>query len=154
MSARVSLISELEEAIARGSSAQSAETLRRLTDLFAGRAAELNDQHVELFDEVISRLVGEIETKARAELARRLAPIDNAPPNTIRHLANDEAIEVAGPVLLRSKRLADSDLVDIAQRRGPPARRSRCRQAAGAKRSRADAPDRGVARYRRGRSRR
>ena len=40
MSARVSLISELENAIARGSNAQSAETLRRLTDLFTGRAAE------------------------------------------------------------------------------------------------------------------
>lgn len=117
MSARVSLISELEDAIARGSSAQSAETLRRLTDLFTGRAAELSDQHVELFDDVISRLAGEIETKARAELARRLAPVENAPPSTIRQLANDEAIEVAGPILLRSKRLADSDLVDIAQRR-------------------------------------
>jgi len=118
MSARVSLISELEEAIARGSSARSAETLRRLTDLFTGRAPELNDQHVELFDDVIVRLVGEIETKARAELARRLAPVDSAPPNTIRQLARDEAIEVAGPILLRSKRLADDDLVDIARQSG------------------------------------
>jgi uncharacterized protein (DUF2336 family) len=118
MSERVSLIAELEDAIARGSSAQSAEKLNRLTDLFTGRAAEFNDQHVEIFDDIISRLAGEIETKARAELARRLAPIDNAPPNTIRQLAHDEAIEVAGPILLRSKRLADEDLVDIAKYRG------------------------------------
>jgi uncharacterized protein (DUF2336 family) len=118
MSERVSLIAELEDAIARGSSARSAETINRLTDLFTGRSADLNDQHVELFDDVISRLVGEIETKARAELARRLAPIDNAPPNTIRQLAHDESIEVAGPVLLQSKRLDDADLVDIARHRG------------------------------------
>ena len=115
MSDRVSLILELEDAISRGSSSKSAETLRQLTDLFTGRAGELSEQHIELFDDVIFRLVGEIETKARAELARRLAPIDNAPKNTIRLLANDDAIEVAGPILLRSKRLGETDLVDIAK---------------------------------------
>ena len=115
MADRASLILELEDAIAHGSSRQSADTLRRLTDLFTGRAEELSDQHIELFDDVIVRLAGEIETKARVELARRLAPLDNAPPNTIRRLANDDAIEVAGPVLLRSRRLEDIDLADIAR---------------------------------------
>lgn len=114
MADRVSLILELEDAIARGSRAKSAETLRRLTDLFTGRAGELNEEHVELFDDVILRLVGEIERAARAELARRLAAVDNAPLNTIRLLAHDDAIEVAAPVLLRSKRLDESDLVEIA----------------------------------------
>jgi uncharacterized protein (DUF2336 family) len=118
MSDRESLILELEEAIACGSNRRRAEALRRVTELFARRAAQLSDDHVELFDDVILRLAGEIETKARAELARRLAPIDNAPPNTIRHLARDDDIEVAAPLLLRSRRLDEDDLVDIARTKG------------------------------------
>jgi uncharacterized protein (DUF2336 family) len=118
MSERNSLIRELEDAIERGSNDKRAETLRRVTDLFTRRAPDLSEQHVELFDDVIVRLAGEIETKARAELARRLAPIDNAPPNAIRDLAQDEAIEVAAPVLLRSRRLGEADLVEIARTRG------------------------------------
>ena len=40
-----------------------------------------------------------IETSAKALLANRLAPIDCAPPLTIRALAFDDLIEVAAPVL-------------------------------------------------------
>jgi uncharacterized protein (DUF2336 family) len=115
---RASLIRELEDAIERGSTQRRADTLRRVADLFTKRAAELSEHHVELFDDVILRLAGEIETKARAELARRLAPIDNAPQNTVRDLARDDAIEVAAPVLLRSRRLAEADILDIARTKG------------------------------------
>lgn len=118
MADRESLIAELETAIQHGSSRKSAETLKRLTDLFTGRVDELSDRQIALFDDVILRLAGEIETKARAELARTLAPLDRAPPNTIRNLAQDDAIEVAAPVLLRSSRLAEADLVDIATNKG------------------------------------
>ncbi|MCC6949213.1 MAG: DUF2336 domain-containing protein [Bradyrhizobiaceae bacterium] len=118
MSDRQSLIIELERSIEHGSSQKRANTLRRLTELFTGHAEQLSDEQVELFDDVILRLAREIETKARAELARRLAPIDNAPPSTIRNLANDEEIEVAAPVLMHSRRLQDADLVDIATKMG------------------------------------
>ena len=37
-----------------------------------------------------------------AELGHRLAPIDNAPVETIKRLAWNEAITVAGPVLTQS----------------------------------------------------
>jgi uncharacterized protein (DUF2336 family) len=118
MTDRASLILELGDAIANGSSRKSAETLRRLTDLFAGRADELSDQHIELFDDVIVRLAGEIENKARIELARRLPPLEKAAPNTIRQLASDDSIEVAGPVLMQSRRLGDDDLAVIARSKG------------------------------------
>ncbi len=115
MADRQSLIFDLENAIHRGSRQKSEETLARITDLFTGRAEELSEQHVELFDDVILRLAGEIETKARVELSRRLAPVANAPKNTIRDLASDDTIEVAAPVLLRSPRLDEADLVEIAK---------------------------------------
>lgn len=117
MTDRGSLIAELEDAVSRGSSTQSAEKLRQITDLFTGRSEQLNEQHVELFDDVIVRLVGEIEVKARAELSRRLASVENAPLNTVLALANDEAIEVAAPVLMRSSRLGEDQLAEIAKHR-------------------------------------
>ena len=67
---------------------------------------------------MISRLADKIETKARAELANRLAPVENAPLTTVRRLARDESIEVAGPILMQSPRLTDEDLVAIATDQG------------------------------------
>lgn len=114
MSERASLISELEDAISRGSRDKSAGALDRITELFVGHADRLDEQQIDLFDDVIVRLAEEIESKARAELSRRLASIDNAPPNTVLRLANDDEIEVAAPVLLNSRRLGEKDLAEIA----------------------------------------
>jgi uncharacterized protein (DUF2336 family) len=56
----------------------------------------------------------EIEAKALAELARRVAPIPNAPPGVVSALAKNDNIDVAGPVL-KQARLADPDLMYIAE---------------------------------------
>lgn len=114
MSASASLIVELEEAIARGDIKRRLTTLTRITDLFAGRANVYSAEQIALFDEVIVRLAADIETQARAELARRLAPVETAPAKIIRHLAHDDAIEVAGPVLAQSARLSEQDLMQAA----------------------------------------
>ena len=84
----------------------------------------LGEDHVSVFDEVISRLAGEIEFRARVELAERLADIDNAPRRTVRDLAFDDDIAIARPLLERSTRLEENDLVESprAARPGPPAR--------------------------------
>lgn len=109
-----SLIAEIEDTFESGTIEKQADILRRVTDLFLADANSYSDEHVDLFDVVISRLAEKIEIKARAELARRLAPADNAPPMTVRMLAHDQSIEVAGPILSQSNRLTDEDLVAIA----------------------------------------
>lgn len=109
-----SIITEIEGTFASGSVEKQAEILRRVTDLFLAGADKYFDEHVDLFDGVISRIAEKIETKARAELAHRLAPADNAPPKTIRTLARDKSIDVAGPILSLSNRLSDDDLLTIA----------------------------------------
>jgi uncharacterized protein (DUF2336 family) len=109
-----SIIAEIEGTFATGSVEKQAEIVRRVTDLFLAGADNYSDEQIELFDGVISRLADKIEIKARAELAHRLAPADNAPPITVRKLARDESIEVAGPILSRSSRLTDEDLLAIA----------------------------------------
>ena len=109
-----SLIAEIEDTFACGSAEKQVEILRRVTDLFLAGVKTYSDEQIDLFDGVIARLAERIETKARAELANRLAPVENAPANTMRRLARDESIEVAGPVLTQSTRLTDEDLLAIA----------------------------------------
>jgi uncharacterized protein (DUF2336 family) len=115
MSAHASLIPELEAVIERGSPAWRAKTLERITAFFLDGAHEFNDDHVRLFDLVFARLIAGIETRARTRLSHRLAPLLNAPIEVVRHLAHDDDIAVAGPILGQSRLLADGDLVDIAE---------------------------------------
>src|ERR1700749_4984285 len=102
-----SLLDELQTTLAHGTVARRVETLRRVTDLFISGSGSYSDEQIGLFDDVFQCLLEHIETSAKALLANRLAPIDTAPPQTIRTLAFDEAIEVAGPVLSQSLRLDD-----------------------------------------------
>ncbi len=99
MGAPASLLPELEDVVQHGSAEKRAETLRRITGLFLDGAVSFNDEHVALFDDVIGYLIEEIEAKALAELARRLAPLPNAPAGVVNKLARNDDIEVAGPVL-------------------------------------------------------
>jgi uncharacterized protein (DUF2336 family) len=110
-----SLLDELQSTLAHGTVARRVETLRRVTDLFINGAVDYSDEQVGLFDDVFQCLIHHIETSARMLLANRLAPIDTAPPLTIRALAFDDVIEVAGPVLSQSMRLDDKTLIENAR---------------------------------------
>lgn len=109
-----SLIPELEDVVQHGTAERRAETLRRVTTLFLDGAQHFGDEHVALFDDVIGYLIDQIEAKALAELARRIAPVPNAPPEVVRMLAVNDDITVAGPVLAQA-RLHDGDLQYIAE---------------------------------------
>jgi uncharacterized protein (DUF2336 family) len=113
-----SLIPELERVIQQGSADKCAEMLSGITSLFLSGAGQFNEDHVALFDAVFARLIDDIETRARAELSERLAPVENAPPKLVRRLANDDDISVAAPMLELSPRLVDADLRDIAGSKG------------------------------------
>ena len=79
MSAVLSLIPELEQVVVHGSREKRVETLRRVTTLFLHGASNYGELHVDLFDDVFGLLVENVESKARAELSVRLAPLTNAP---------------------------------------------------------------------------
>jgi uncharacterized protein (DUF2336 family) len=109
------LLDELQSTLAHGTVARRVETLRRVTDLFINGAVDYSDDQIGLFDDVFQCLIDHIETSAKTLLANRLAPIDTAPPLTIRALAFDDVIEVAGPVLSQSVRLDDNTLIENAR---------------------------------------
>jgi uncharacterized protein (DUF2336 family) len=115
MAIYASLITEIEDAIASGSHDRRTSLLRSITDLFLNGAESFSDDQIAMFDDVIGKLAQHIEVEVRAELAKRLASLQRAPPLVIKALASDDAIVVAKPVLEQSPRLQDSDLVQTAK---------------------------------------
>src|ERR1700728_4243219 len=115
MGAAFLLIPELEDIVQHGSRHKRVEALQRITALFLDGASHYSEEHVGLFDDVFGRLIEEIETKARAELSNHLAPVSNAPVKVLRTLARDDDITVAGPVLKLASRLAEVDLLEVAE---------------------------------------
>jgi uncharacterized protein (DUF2336 family) len=109
-----SLIDELIGTIETGDVNERLRILQRVTDLFMAGSRHYSGPQIELFDVVLQQLSADIEIKARAKLAQRLASMDNPPPNVIRSLAFSDEIEVAGPVLTHSMQLSDIDLVENA----------------------------------------
>ncbi len=117
MSSVSALLRDLETTMVRGASHERVQILARLTDLFVSAAAGMGDDQISVFDVVIGRLARAIETRARIELAERLAVVPNAPGGVVRQLALDE-IAVARPVLIASARLTDQDLVAVSAAKG------------------------------------
>ncbi len=105
------LIDELEDAVEKKDLRQRAAVMRRVTDLFMVQGSGMSDEHVAMFDDVMSRLVAAIDNSARAEFGDRLAKLPIAPPRTLRLLALDEAIEVAGPLLSQSESIDEDTLM-------------------------------------------
>jgi uncharacterized protein (DUF2336 family) len=115
MANRASLIDELEQALASGTSDQRIHTLARITDLFVIGAESYSDEQIDVFDDVMVKIAARIEAKSLARLSSRLAPMANAPKRTVKELAFNADIAVARPVLVGSERLEESDLVDNAR---------------------------------------
>ena len=109
------LLDELQSTLTNGSVARRIETLRRVTDLFLSGAIDYSDEQTALFDDVFRCLIEHIEVSARALLANRLATADSAPRGTVRALAFDDTIAVAGPVLSQSERLDEAALIEAAR---------------------------------------
>jgi len=105
----MSLLQELEVAVSRGSAESRQRALWYATDLLI--AGRYTDDEIWMFGEVIGLLERDIAVAARAQLAKRLARVDNAPTSIINKLAFDDSIDVAGPVLRESERLDTQALV-------------------------------------------
>jgi uncharacterized protein (DUF2336 family) len=103
------VMQDLNEAIERGSPESREKALWHATDILV--EGTFSEEQIRIFGDVIVRLTDEIERAARAELSRRLAHSNNAPPRVVHMLAFDDAIEVAGPVLQFSPRLDTKSLV-------------------------------------------
>ena len=105
----MSFLEELDTAVSQGSAESRERALWYATDLLI--VGRYTDNEIWMFGEIISRLERDIETAARAQLAKRLARSDNAPVKVINKLAFDDSIDVAGPVLRQSEQLDTRTLI-------------------------------------------
>src|SRR6476619_756544 len=108
-----SIVDEVDAAIHTGTAEKRLDTVKRVTELFLSSAGSFNSEQIELFDDVLERLIKTIELRAIADVSARialaevsaqLAPVAQAPPSVIRRLARHDEIAVAGPVLTESAR--------------------------------------------------
>jgi uncharacterized protein (DUF2336 family) len=109
------LIDELEGALANKDLRHRAAVMRRVTDLFLVKGVGFSEEHIAVFDDVMSRLVLAIDSSARAEFGDLIANHPNAPTKTSRILALDDEIEVARPILMQSEKLDEATLVEGAR---------------------------------------
>jgi uncharacterized protein (DUF2336 family) len=113
------LVAELHEALDRTPSAKYPTILARLTDLFVDRAASYSGDHVEVFDDIMGRLIEKADHSTLIDVSVRLAPIGNAPAGVIGRLSQDNDLAVAGPILEKSSAISDATLVEVATTKGP-----------------------------------
>jgi uncharacterized protein (DUF2336 family) len=127
--AALSIVDEVEAAISTGSAEKRLETIKRLTDLFLSSSGSFSDEQIELFDDVLERLIKTIELRAIADVSARIALAEmslqlaaaaQAPPSVVRRLARHDEIAIAGPVLTESARLSTEDLVELAETKSEP----------------------------------
>lgn len=83
-----------------------------VASLYRVQGPQLSERERSLMREILQRLAHDVEMAIRISLAERLADDPDAPLDLILLLA-DDAIEVARPVILRSQRLTDQDIVDF-----------------------------------------
>lgn len=94
-----------------------AQLATRMGDMILGTdLGGMSARERELAEEILQRLLHQLEMPIRRSLAERLAQEDAAPRHLIVQLANDR-IEVAWPVLLRSGLLDDGELLSVIRSR-------------------------------------
>ena len=127
--AELSIVDEIKTTIHIGSAEKRLATAKQVTDLFLSSAGNFNHEQIELFGDLLERLIKTIELRAIADVSARialaemsvqLAPVAQAPPSVVRRLAMNDEITIAGPVLTESARLSTEDLVEIAETKGEP----------------------------------
>jgi uncharacterized protein (DUF2336 family) len=114
MSTQCTLVDELEDALTNGEIRRRAGVLQRVTDLFVATSGTLSDTQIALFDDVMIRLLEEVDTESRVLFGQRVAGMAAVPSGVVRELALDASIAVAGPILTGSDQLHEDVLVESA----------------------------------------
>jgi uncharacterized protein (DUF2336 family) len=116
--APASLMAELDDAISDHSPTRRVEILREVTSLFLSDVERFNAVQINVFDDVLVRLIERAEVRTLTQLSRNLSGAKLAPRDAVRKLAFHEVASVAAPILRKCAQLSDDDLIEIADIRG------------------------------------
>jgi len=90
--------------------------MENISDLFLSSEGRLNDHERVLMNDIMVKLLKNVEKRIRTDLAERLADSDEMSLELVTMLANDH-IEVAQPILEKSSLLKDEDLIETIRNR-------------------------------------
>ncbi len=93
-----------------------ARLVENITDLFLSDDGRLSEHERALMSDILGKLVAQVESDIKRELAQSLAQSDVELPDMVRQLANDD-VEIARPLLEKSALLKDPDLIEIIRMR-------------------------------------
>ncbi|MDG1994867.1 MAG: DUF2336 domain-containing protein [Emcibacteraceae bacterium] len=103
--------------LAQDSSKGSKKVLmENITDMFLSPEGRLNEHERVLMNDIMMKLLKTVEKTIRKNLSEKLAEADGVSIELVTMLANDH-IEVASPVLEKSKILQDEDLIETIRNR-------------------------------------
>jgi uncharacterized protein (DUF2336 family) len=108
------VMDELSRSVARADASARDEMLTRMAELFDGVSHLLDPSGLETFDAIFVSLAPSCSTAARAGLSNKVARNKRGPRRAIRHLAFDDEIVVARPVITLSPLLLDDDQLALA----------------------------------------
>ena len=86
----------------------------RIIGLFRSGVQSYTGEQIELFDEVMGRLIKSGDRALLAEASKSLATLEMAPVKVLGTLARHSDITVCGPILEEGNALPDEDLIAIA----------------------------------------
>lgn len=112
-----SLMSELDATLSKIPGSRHLVILQRVTDLFLLNTGTYTEEQIAIFDDVISRLIENMDSAALTELSTRLAAHGLVPANVAARLSSSDDIAVSGPTLEKSEALSDQTLVEIAAKK-------------------------------------
>jgi uncharacterized protein (DUF2336 family) len=108
------IAAEIEAAVTGGSVESRARILRQVTHLLIANSHRLGSRQLDMFDDILLRLMNGVDTDALARLADAISDLPDTPKQTARRLARHAEPAVAIPVLLRCETLSDYELAAIA----------------------------------------
>ncbi|HEY1961587.1 MAG TPA: DUF2336 domain-containing protein [Rhizomicrobium sp.] len=103
-------VTRLMELAANPQFHQRGDIYRAVASLYRTQGPLLSDRERALMRDILSRLTSDVEMAIRVATAERIADDPHAPLDLILFLINDR-IEVARPIVLRSQRLTDQELL-------------------------------------------
>lgn len=112
----MNLIEELQTMQRQNDPGRRREMLSAFADLFFDSAEHYSDRLLVQYSDVLTDLLQRVDPETRAEIADRIADAPHASQALHLFLAQAE-LDVAAPVLRRSRHLGDEALVEIATRK-------------------------------------
>ncbi len=109
------LAQDLVELAAEHSSEKRLKLLRRITDVNLNSAEQSVPAAQYLFDELVERILGEINADARAEASAQFSVMTKIPESLAHRLATDRDIKVAAPMVENYQALSEKTLLAVAR---------------------------------------